>query len=360
MRTAEAIRSELRTAVDAGLRASNGGNGNEADRLLAKAESLHSELRNLEHDERVRTIGGVQYIDAGAGPDLAGALLRAGFDRKTHPQVTVEQHHALGVRFKSGSVDGGVDGTEIEDVFVAPLLGSDDRYLYPKLRVQRVTSDQLGVSSYRQKSRSLASPSSMIRDVDETSSKPETDTTAEAVHEPLHQIAHISSGTPNVLLENEGFRSWVNSDMVTGYRNAVDYHVVTEINAAGMPGGGGGANDFENILYSQEVVRAAGYSPNLVVVSPTDALAIQLLQLSGGDSYVFTQPAPSFVVTTAVNDGEGFVADASALGILFLSPFSLKSFEEEAGQTNTSTVRAESTGLFLVQRPDAAATLTAS
>jgi hypothetical protein len=55
----------------------------------------------------------------------------------------------------------------------------------------------------------------------------------------------------------------------------------------------------------------------------------------------------------------GFVAHA-ALGILFLSPFTLRVFEEEAGQTNTSTVRAESNGLFLVQRPDAAAMLSGS
>jgi hypothetical protein len=107
-------------------------------------------------------------------------------------------------------------------------------------------------------------------------------------------------------------------------------------------------------------VRSAGYNPDLVVVSPGDALAIQLLQLSGGDSYVFAQPARSFVVTTAVADGDGFVADASAIGILFLSAFTLKAFEENAGQTNSSTVRAESDGLFLVQRPDAAATLSGS
>lgn len=50
-------------------------------------------------------------------------------------------------------------------------------------------------------------------------------------------------------------------------------------------------------------------------------------------------------------------ARPAALGVLFLSPFSLQAFEEEAGSTNASTVRAESNGLFLVQRPDAAATI---
>jgi hypothetical protein len=91
-----------------------------------------------------------------------------------------------------------------------------------------------------------------------------------------------------------------------------------------------------------------------------DALAIQLLQLTGDDTYVFARPAPAFVVAPAVDDGEGFVADASARGILFLSPFSLQVFEENNGTTNTSTVRGESIGLFVLQRPDAAATLSAS
>jgi hypothetical protein len=45
---------------------------------------------------------------------------------------------------------------------------------------------------------------------------------------------------------------------------------------------------------------------------------------------------------------------------LFLRPIELKVFEENSGQTNSSTVRGESSGLFVVQRPDAAATQSAS
>jgi hypothetical protein len=51
------------------------------------------------------------------------------------------------------------------------------------------------------------------------------------------------------------------------------------------------------------------------------------------------------------------VADSQALGVLFLGPFSFATFEEANGTTNSSTVRGESAALFLVQRPDAAATL---
>jgi hypothetical protein len=136
--------------------------------------------------------------------------------------------------------------------------------------------------------------------------------------------------------------------------------IVDEIAGASIGSGGGGTNAFEDVLYSQEVVRASGYSPDLVVVSPADALAIQLLVMSGGDSYAFSQQLPSFVVTPAVADGAGFVADSSALGTLFLGPFTFAVFEEANGTTNSSTVRAESSGRFVVQRSDAAATLSSS
>jgi hypothetical protein len=45
---------------------------------------------------------------------------------------------------------------------------------------------------------------------------------------------------------------------------------------------------------------------------------------------------------------------------LFLGPFSFVVFEENNGTTNTSTVRAESSGRFVVQRADAAAKLSGS
>ena len=66
------------------------------------------------------------------------------------------------------------------------------------------------------------------------------------------------------------------------------------------------------------------------------------------------------VVTPSVDDDEGFVCDPTALGTFYASPFTLAAFEEDAGQTNSSTVRAEANGLFIVQRPDAAATFFAA
>ena len=46
--------------------------------------------------------------------------------------------------------------------------------------------------------------------------------------------------------------------------------------------------------------------------------------------------------------------------ILFLGGFTLATFDEDNGTTNLSTVRGESSGLFVVQRADAAASLSGS
>ena len=154
-----------------------------------------------------------------------------------------------------------------------------------------VGPDKTATSTYRQKSRSLADPALMVRDVDETSPKPETNTVSEPFAAEMKQIASVSTGTPNVLLASGSFAQWVNVDLTSAWRAAVDGHIIDEI---------------------------------------TDA---------------------------TIGDDEGFVFDSSALGTLFLGPFALAVFEEAAGSTNSSTVRAESNGRFVVQRPAAAATL---
>ena len=129
--------------------------------------------------------------------------------------------------------------------------------------------------------------------------------------------------------------------------------IVDAIAAASPPGPTGSpANDFEAILYARETVRAAGYQPDIAVVSPSDALAIQLLQMTGGDQYAFSQALPALVVTPSVADGEGFVADASSAGTLYSSPARFETFVQDPTK-NTYVARYESNSAFQVHRTDA-------
>ncbi|MEX0985352.1 MAG: hypothetical protein WD096_09940 [Actinomycetota bacterium] len=300
-----------------------------------------------------------EYAGEATTATLGDALKQAGF-HPGGPPVEVASAIALAER-KEATIDGGTDveATLPRRFFAAPL-GLESRYLYPSLRSETVEFGTTGVVSFRQKSRTLADPALMVRDILDVTQKPETDSSTEVVTAPLHQIANVESGTPNVLLANDRIALWVNADLVAAYRSAVDGHIVGQITAELIHAGGGGENAFESVLYAQETVRSNGYSPDLVVMSPADGLALQLLQLSGGDSYVFSQTPPRIVITPAVEDGAGFVADRDALGVLYLTPVRVQAFEENNGQTNTSTVRVESEGLFLVQRPDAAAYLAES
>lgn len=337
---------------------------------VAKAQGVLAEARELQRQEDKLALK--RQVDAMvpargvavSGPqpypttDLGTALQSAGWDRKSMPQAVVDNRFVL--ETKAASVDGDVEDT-VPRRFEAAGLGADERYIFRRVRTQPVDPSSTSVTSYRQKSRSTpGDPLAAVRAIDSVVTKEEQDTVSEVFNADLKMIAYIESGVPNILLESPNFRSWVNRDLVASYRLSLDAHIVGEIDGAAIPVGGGGSNAFEDVLFTQEAVAAAGYTPNAVIVSPADALAIRLLVMAGGDSYAFAQQLPTFIVTTAVDDGAGFVADLDSLGTLFLGPFSLRAFEENAGSTNSSTVRAESSGRFVVQRADAAATLGAS
>ena len=340
----------------------------------AKLEALAGEPETKARDraamqaelDRIGPVTDVAVQEGGRYGTLADQLLNAGWDHKSHPVAMADIHAVLetksgGVESKAGSLDGG---SSIQDAvpyrYTAPELGFDTRFIQPSLPTENVPPDATGVSSYVQKSRSLAATNDMIRTIAAVTAKPETNTVAEVVNPALKQIATVSTGTPNVLIANPNFRSWVNNDLTLAFRRAVDAHIVAQVTAASIQNGDGGIGAYESILYAQEAVRAAGYNPTLIVVSPTDALTIQLLEQASGVTYTFPQQLPTMVVSPSVDDDEGFVCDPSALGTFYVSPFTLAAFEEDAGSTNASTVRAEANGLFIVQRPDAAATFFAA
>jgi hypothetical protein len=112
-----------------------------------------------------------------------------------------------------------------------------------------------GVNTFRQSSRSLANTTQMVRDIAEDQAKLETSTEAEVSSAAVHQIASVSTGIPNVLLESNLFVNWVQTDLMLAWRYAVDDHVVDKITAASIPTGGGGSNAFEDIPTARRSLR---------------------------------------------------------------------------------------------------------
>jgi hypothetical protein len=334
--------------------------GELADKVASVSEKRAAERR--EGDRRamkaqLRSLGNFGDDIVGEyGGGLWAAITTQRFDFKQNSRVTVPVDQALGIRLKSGSFDGTIGEDTLPSIVLAPDLGFDARFLFPRVPTIAVDDGVAHLASYRQQSRSLASPSDMIRAIDATDSpaKPETNTQSEVTALALSQVATVSTGIPAILFANAGFRGWVQNDVELAWRTAIDAMIVAAITAASPPSPSGSpANEYENVPYAEETVRAAGYNPNLVVMSPGDALALQLQQLTGGDTYVFGQVRPTVVVTSAVGDGDGFVMDAAAALTLYASPTRFEVFVENAGQTNSFTARYENHSGAQIHRVDA-------
>jgi hypothetical protein len=127
----------------------------------------------------------------------------------------------------------------------------------------------------------------MVRSLAATSEKPEVNTEAELVNEPLRQIAVTTQGVPNIMLESASFRSWINTDLTFAYASAVNWHVADEFADASVPTGAPGEDNLEAVLFAAEAVAAAGYSPSVLAASPEFLIDLTLLKQPGSSDYVF-------------------------------------------------------------------------
>lgn len=204
----------------------------------------------------------------------------------------------------------------------------------------------------------MAATASMIRAIAAVTAKPQTDTAVEAVNVALKQVATISSGIPNVFLANEALRGYVNEDLRLAYSRAIDAHVLAQIAATTPASGTYNAQLLIAILSAAEVVTAAGYSPNTVVLSPAQWLGIKTAVQPGSGDFV-AGATDSFLdglrKVSVVGLTTPYVLDSNALGVLHTTGARFATFEENAGSTNASTVRLESNSVFAVQREDAVA-----
>lgn len=322
----------------------------EVEDRLAEARGAQDEI------ELNRSVDDIGKGNGSFGPSLSKALQSEGYDRKGHSDVRVPFTSVI-FGAKAASITGGADDSSRSDV-TSPPLGADQRFLYPALRQDGVDSEATSVTTFRQKARTLADPDLMDRAIAAVTEKPETDTEAELVIEALHQIATISKEVPNIFLENQAFRGFIDADLRLAFSNALDKHILDAIAASTPQSGTGNALFIEAILHAAEAVAADGYSPSLLAASPADLIRLKMHE----------QPSSGDYIGSGVNEMLGdlkrvavkglaqpMVLDPAALGTLYLSPVRFASFEENAGATNSSTVRVEANGLFVVQREDAVA-----
>ena len=113
---------------------------------------------------------------------------------------------------------------------------------------------------------------------------------------------------------------------------------------------------------------ASGYTPDLVVLTPADAEAMDLLVSGIASGTADFVNGPGQYATNPFNLRRAIsktipattVFDSTAFGRLYAGPVSLAKFEETYGQTNSSTVRLELNAAFGMERQAAAIRIAAS
>ena len=142
---------------------------------------------------------------------------------------------------------------------------------------------------------------------------------------------------------------------------------------AGLATSANQAPGTDNILVSIRkaitTLRASGYSPNLLLLTPAASETIDTMVsgISGGTAdFTFGAgrfaPGTLFGLTVVESKvlAAPVVMDSRANGRLFVGPISLARFEEAAGKTNTSLVRLETNAAYAVERTAAAIRIAAS
>ena len=152
----------------------------------------------------------------------------------------------------------------------------------------------------------------------------------------------------------------MNEDLRLAYSRAVDAHILAQIAATTPTSGAYNAELIVSILLAAEVVNAAGYSPNTVVLSPAQWLGLKTAVQPGSGDFVAG-------ATDSMLDGlrkvsvagltTPLVLDAQAIGVFHTTGARFATFEENDGSTDSSTVRLESNSVFAFQREGAVAAI---
>ncbi|HLM31310.1 MAG TPA: hypothetical protein VK326_06575, partial [Solirubrobacterales bacterium] len=132
---------------------------------------------------------------------------------------------------------------------------------------RNVDSGDTSVDVFTQTARSLASAASVVRTIDAVTAKPETGSTLTIVTTALKQIASIATNIPNVYLEQAAFNQTIEGDLRLALNEGLDKVVIDTFAASGFQAPGAD-NLLVSIRKAITTLRASGYSPDVLVLTP--------------------------------------------------------------------------------------------
>ncbi|HXH89704.1 MAG TPA: HK97 family phage prohead protease [Gaiellaceae bacterium] len=333
-----------------------------------------TEEPNMETEARTTQGGGLTVEDRSAVSDtlniesrtLLGHFNRAGFvpgGRRTEiPWAEFEAATESRALTWTGSVDL-VNGV----TRVAAPLGFDVRYAWPAFLRVPVDSAVTSVNVLTQTARTLPTAANVVRAIDAVTNKPESASTVAVVVTSMKQVAAVTSGVPNIMLEQGDIETVIGGDLRLSYNEGLDKLILDAISAAGFQAPGTDPL-LTSIRKAVTTLWALGYSPDVVLLTPAAAETLDLLTTVGTEKIPIFPPASSFAprtifgmtVRVSKTIAAPAIVDSRAFGKLYAGPVSLASFEENAGKTNSSLVRFEGNAAFGVERQNAAVRIAAS
>jgi hypothetical protein len=182
--------------------------------------------------------------------------------------------------------------------------------------------------------------------------------TAELVSAQLQQVAAIHPDIPGIHAMQPLFQSIVGTDLRLSINDGLDEIVRRGVTTAGTAAAVTG-NIVDKVRKAKTVVQAQGYAPDVLAIDPAGAEALDLLKTSGSEAmYVFqpgqAAPAPWGLQLRVWKQAGTAILDSTSFGRLYASGVGLRSFEQDAGASNRTTVRMETNALFTVERLTAA------
>lgn len=299
----------------------------------------------------------------GGGTDGAGtfarALLKSGLSPSTRTAVEINAYDAL----KAPTWPASTDWSRSSPVLVPK--GMDTRFLWPVLPSQNVGTDT-SIQDFRQTARTLTG--TVKRAVDATTDKASLDTTITLVNEALAQFAVVIEGIPLALFQSvSAFSAFLESEGRFQVEKAIDDHVLAQIIAATPAFGTSGTTMVEKVRNGIASMRTTGASPNVVVLNPTDAAALDLTADAGG----FVFPTSSTGVASPLWNqrvveriGAGteppYLIDTDMLGVLYMGAMAVDLDPYTQFKKNLVTMRVEVNALFHVRNIDGARRIAAS
>jgi hypothetical protein len=247
-------------------------------------------------------------------------------------------------------------------------FGADQRYVWPAIPQTAVGSDVTAVNTLAQTARTLPSAANVVRAIDAVTAKPEVASTMTLNVTSLKQVAAIVTNVPNIVLEQDGAESVIQTDLRLSLNEGLDKLVNDAIAASGFQAPGTDPL-LISIRKAMSTIMGSGYNPNLLVLRPADAEALDTLRATttaAEQYYVFAPanfaPDAIFGMQKRISKvvAAPVVMDAEAFGRMYAGPLRLDKFEADAGTTNRSNVRMELNAAMSVERQAAALRIAAS